>query len=199
MYSFHRSILTDKKVYQYRLLEDDIELAVDDVIRLWRRSAEFRSFFNQLLADSGFLGFFFETPPVTMSTLDRVFEFVLIRSNALEKLIADPGPFSEYFHAQDTVVHFRSLGKEVVLVAPCPMEEDWKAYAHLGCFVRHAPAIQVQAFWERVGQEYHQFLSDEPTWLSTSGLGVYWLHMRIAPVPRYYQHKAYRNVDKRLR
>jgi hypothetical protein len=38
-------------------------------------------------------------------------------------------------------------------------------------------------------------LSASPVWLSTSGLGVYWLHVRLDTHPKYYQYQPYK-VDE---
>jgi len=35
-------------------------------------------------------------------------------------------------------------------------------------------------------------LSDRPLWVSTSGLGVAWLHVRLDARPKYYQYTPYR-------
>jgi len=31
-------------------------------------------------------------------------------------------------------------------------------------------------------------------WVSTSGLGVAWLHVRVDSKPKYYSHEAYREI-----
>ena len=33
-----------------------------------------------------------------------------------------------------------------------------------------------------------------PLWVSTSGAGVYWLHLRLDSFPKYYTHAPYRNT-----
>ena len=33
---------------------------------------------------------------------------------------------------------------------------------------------------------------EETTWLSTSGLGVYWLHVRLDSYPKYYTYRPYK-------
>jgi len=35
-------------------------------------------------------------------------------------------------------------------------------------------------------------ISDRPTWLSTAGLGVYWLHLRLDSRPKYYRYQPYK-------
>jgi hypothetical protein len=34
-----------------------------------------------------------------------------------------------------------------------------------------------------------------PVWLSTSGLGIYWLHFRLDTVPKYYTYAPYKRPD----
>ena len=37
-----------------------------------------------------------------------------------------------------------------------------------------------------------QTVNDKPTWLSTAGMGVAWLHVRLDQRPKYYAHRPYR-------
>ena len=75
-----------------------IKLAIDigsspvsyaDVIHQWQNDAGFRSFFIDLLLDSPFSAFRWETPPITTATANHPFEFVLLNSPDLE---SDPDP-----------------------------------------------------------------------------------------------------------
>jgi len=90
-----------------------------------------------------------------------------------------------------------------------------KGYPHLAAFVRRAPAPQVNSFWKAVGRVGARRLSiassaavggagsvsvgrgvrpvsdAEPFWLSTSGLGVYWLHVRFDSRPKYYNYSPF--------
>jgi hypothetical protein len=38
-------------------------------------------------------------------------------------------------------------------------------------------------------------LSARPLWLSTSGLGVAWLHVRLDSRPKYYSYAPYRRSE----
>jgi hypothetical protein len=68
-------------------------------------------------------------------------------------------------------------------------------YAHLAAFVREAPENLQQAFWARIGAALASCLGNSPVWLSTSGLGVYWLHARFDRYPKYYTHAPYRQME----
>lgn len=68
-------------------------------------------------------------------------------------------------------------------------------YAHIGAFVRGAPAPAVAALWAAVGDAVANRLATnggQPLWLSTAGMGVPWLHVRLDDAPKYYQVEAYR-------
>ena len=55
-----------------------------------------------------------------------------------------------------------------------------------------APGQQICRLWHSVGQAVCGALSDQPIWISTSGLGVAWLHIRLDSSPKYYQHQPYK-------
>jgi hypothetical protein len=161
-----------------------------NVIAAWRDDADFRSFFNQLLADSPYSAFRWETPPVKEATRSRTFEFVLLDSPGLARR-PDPQPFADHFQsATDGVVMFRNLGGDAVLIVPCPTA-DAAVYGHLGAFVRGAPESQRQALWRKVGEAMQQRVSAAPVWLSTAGAGVSWLHVRLDDRPKFYGHQPY--------
>jgi len=57
--------------------------------------------------------------------------------------------------------------------------------------VREAPIEQVEEFWKIVAEQYEVAINEVPIWLSTHGLGVYWLHVRIDTYPKYYHYQPY--------
>ena len=82
-----------------------------------------------------------------------------------------------------------------MLVAPCPIPARIAAsaiYGHLASFVRDAPASQIGEFWRCVACTFGRTVSQTPLWISTSGLGVIWLHVRLDSYPKYYTHAPYR-------
>ena len=166
-----------------------------EVLRLWQDDADFRSLFIGLLADAPFAAFRWETPPITTATADRPFEFVLLDSPGLART-PDAGAFAEHFtgQAQGGAVEFPNLGKDAVMVVPCP-RGPLSAYGHLGAFVRQAPERQRHALWELVGAAMQRRLSTKPVWLSTAGAGVSWLHVRLDDRPKYYGFAPYRETE----
>jgi hypothetical protein len=105
----------------------------------------------------------------------------------------EPEAFAEYFQPQCQVAAFENLGGDALLVAPCPAEQE-RAYPHLAAFVRNAPDAQQHALWQAVGEAMEARVQAKPTWLSTAGHGVGWLHVRLDSRPKYYQHGPYKKA-----
>lgn len=137
---------------------------------------------------------FWEHPRMSPDTLATPAQCVLLEAPALEAVTDDPVPFAEHFaRGEGTVRVFPSLGRDACLVAPIPLAQHVE-YAHLMAFLRSASAEQVRALWSTTAQSAQAALRERPVWLSTSGLGVYWLHVRLDQRPKYYQHRAYRDA-----
>jgi len=166
-----------------------------DVLRYWQEDGAFRSFFISLLANAHFPAFRWETPPVTTSTAPREFEFVLLDAPALDRE-PDTRAFSEQFRsaAKDRhAIAFPNLGNDAILVVPCPSGPA-PAYVHLAAFVRQAPQPQVHELWRVVGEAMETHISSKPLWLSTAGMGVSWLHVRLDSKAKYYGFAPYRDA-----
>ncbi len=176
------------------LLQDNEVLLYSEVIELLKSDSDFRTFFNATIANLPFEAIFWETPPVNTSNFDRAFEFMAIESWILPEVDPDPSPFQSYFFndIENNVVTFPNLGRNAVLVAPCPKVQEKSAYTHLIAFARQAPEEQQDKFWQMVGKTVKQNLSKKPLWLNTEGTGVYWLHIRLDSRPKYYHHHAYK-------
>jgi hypothetical protein len=161
---------------------------------LWQRDLAFRAHFISILANAPFAAYKWETPPITTATADRDFEFVLLNSPALAQK-PDVTAFSEQFRAAGgkSTVTFANLGKDATLVVPCPAGPA-DSYVHLGAFVRTAPSEQVHELWQAVGAAVESQISAKPIWLSTAGMGVSWLHVRLDTRPKYYGYEPYRDA-----
>ena len=192
MWQSIQTTLEEDFKYQYHISENQQKISFQQFLDLLIQSAAFRKFYNQLLVDCAFQGYFWEHPPMTSETLEQIYEFVLVKNKGLAQIKSNPKAFAAYFQEDQLVVDFDNLGKNARLITPCPI--DQKDYAHLAKFTRQAPESQIDIFWQRVGERYLDIIKEGKRWLSTSGLGVYWLHVRIDTVPKYYSHKAYRNL-----
>ncbi len=150
---------------------------------------DFADWYSDVLASSPFKAFFWEHPPLDSDTLAADAEFVLVDAPSLAGLHANPDPFRAYFSGDDTVA-FHSLGGDALLVAPSPLDATTD-YAHLAGFLRTSSVKQRRALWQGVARSVFDSLDAGPLWLSTSGSGVSWLHIRLDETPKYYQHRPY--------
>ena len=195
MWECSPQILDGGNVHRYTPLRDGTPVPYRRTLRLWREDAAFQSFFISLLLKSPFSSYRLETPPITTSTADREFEFVLLDDPALDRA-PDPQAFAEQFRSalpKQQVVSFPNLGGDAQLVVPCPAAASHAAYVHLASFVRQSPEAQVHELWRVVAATMQARLGDKPTWLSTAGIGVAWLHVRLDSRPKYYGFRPYRD------
>ncbi len=184
--------LAPRRIEQTQLSDSRGLLTWGDVIELWRSSPEFADWFSDLLASAPFEAVFWETPPLTHAALNRPFEYVLVDSPALIAVQPDPIAFAAYFQPGKAIVEFENLGRDACLIAPCPGEAG-DNYAHLSAFLRCAPEHTRRALWSALAKALEQRLSDQPLWCSTSGLGIFWLHLRLDARPKYYTFDPYRH------
>jgi len=200
--------------------EDDQPISVQTWAEMVSQAADDDSVIsglNHAIRSAPFSAVFFETPPVVnMTASSQPFEFVLMDAPDLQAVATDRpdrSAFAQHFKEakvshkkdgdtmgddSDVVVAFDSLRGDARLVAPQPLAENHKCYAHLASFVRQAPGPQVAAVWRRAALEYLQRLAAQqqqaPIWFSTSGMGVYWLHFRLDSVPKYYTYEPYKKL-----
>ena len=182
----------DDRTQHYRISDQNGRLSFASVINYWQTSAAFRDFYNRSLAESPFPAYFWEHPPLSTDLLGQDYEFVLVNSPSLAKVKADTVSFSAFFDPQKAVVDFLNLGGDAHLLAPCPAQDIH--FAHLAAFCRTATEAHTQQYWQALGNLLAVQVSDEKRWLSTSGLGVYWLHIRWDKRPKYYTFRKYRET-----
>ena len=195
LYSSKVTQLDDGRVLHFRLLRDGGPLSWSDVVDRWQNDQSFRRFFVSVLVEAPFPAYFWETPPVTDATINREFEFVLVDSRQLADVRTDQQAFANHFASAQpgaSVIEFSNLGGDATLVVPCPCG-PLSAYSQISTFARRAPDDQQHQLWTLVGATLERQLGAQPVWLSTSGLGIYWLHIRLDSKPKYYTHEPYRN------
>lgn len=181
------------RIDRYHIVKaDDSVMSYAQVIDHWASDTAFADFFSGLLASSAFEAFYWETPPVTRASAQRPFECVLIDSPSLAMASPDALSFAEYFRAASgqAVVDFENLGGDARLIVPCPVEPT-TACTHLAGFMRAAPTAAKRQLWQAVAAAVSDALNEQPLWISTCGLGVYWLHVRLDSFPKYYRHAPY--------
>jgi hypothetical protein len=65
-------------------------------------------------------------------------------------------------------------------------------FAERGRVGRHVAGPDL---WSAVGRTVasRRAASVDPVWVSTAGLGVHWLHVRLDDRPKYYRHRPFTN------
>lgn len=175
------------------IAENERTLTFADVITAWRDDAAFRAFYCTTLAATSHPAFFWEMPPIRRGFMDTPYEFALIRSDALARMAPDTEAFAAAFRtAGSFIATFPNLGGDATLVAPEQIAAA-TCYAHLAAFVRMAPSPQQHELFRALAHAVDGLLRTQNRrfWVSTSGLGIAWLHIRIDTVPKYYQHRPY--------
>ena len=186
-----------ESIWRLTIDQDGRRLRFSELIDLWAWNRDFAIWFSSALAAAApFQQYYWECPPLTCSLEnDLAFECAFIRrSNAFAA--ANPRDFREHLNAAEAhvgAVTFRNLGGDSQLVAPCERGSR-SCYGHLASFVNLAPEEQQWSLWSLVGQTVRQLLKERgkrPTWISTEGSGVPWLHVRLDTRPKYYHHNEY--------
>ena len=190
MWNTEIETLREGELYRYEIVAGKAALTYREVISLMHTSEPFRDFFNRTLAQSPSVAFRWETPAVTNETFDRKFEFVLLRCEQLARPV-DSQAFAKQFITGQPSVTFANLGRDATLVVPCPIGPN-EIYGHLASFVRHAPPTQTDQLWKSVADAMLDRIDDRPVWLSTAGMGIAWLHIRLDDRPKYYGYREYR-------
>ncbi|KLL03482.1 MAG: hypothetical protein MRECE_10c011 [Mycoplasmataceae bacterium CE_OT135] len=186
---------------KYQFTKDDgSKLTFGEFIQLLKsKDQDFLNAFNEALEQAGsqLSAYFWECVPVSQTTKGKNFEFVVIKSESLDKITQDYSRFQEHFNqSQESVVSFFSFSRDT-LVVPIPNEK--KNYKNLKEFINNAPSEQKNNFWQKVGEEMEEKLLNAdgaPRWLSTHGLGVPYLHVRIDKKPKYYSWKEYKEFKE---
>jgi hypothetical protein len=158
-----------------------------EVLAGWGDDKGFRAFFLAELRRAPFGAFFWELPPLRANTLERPYEHVVLEREALTRMSPNPSAFLSMLHAEadsEWVASFPNIGGDAILVVPKPLAGK-AGYGHLGAFLQVAPDEQQHALLQVLGGATKASLqrSDNSIWISTAGLGVPWLHVRLDLTP----------------
>lgn len=180
---------------KYHILQERSPLSFRDFFSLLENSTDFVEWYGRTIAGSDFTAFYWELPPLTVDTFENGTEFVLINSASLASLRPEPAPFESHFelHQGADIITFPNLGGDALLIVPTPVGAI-EAYTHLATFLRNAPSRQVRSLWRSAAVAVHENLAEIPRWLSTAGLGVSWLHLRLDTRPKYYCFVPYKDA-----
>lgn len=98
----------------------------------------------------------------------------------------DYTPFNEHIskNLNKSVIAFPNLSGDTILVVPIP--QPGKNFATMIDFVRNADEKQQSLLWKCVAKEARKLLKKHNIWISTHGMGVPYLHVRLCNTPKYY-------------
>jgi hypothetical protein len=212
------STSTESRIY-YKLKEEDVyqgskyrkyaayssdnhqPVSIQSWIQLHVSNVAESSSLTQLIKDCPYEAVFFETQGVSSANAsEKHFEFVLMDAPQLKSFAEsspDPNAFAEPFRNCPTskpTCSFPNIGGDAQLIAPRPSTSSPASNSsHLAVYCRTASTNQVEHFWNLAAQEYQQRLasSSRTVWVSTSGLGIAWLHLRLDSRPKYYQYMPF--------
>lgn len=176
---------------RFSILQQEHALSFRQIIALWKSTADFRQAYLNCLSLCPYAAYFWEHKPVSLSNLDQAYEMVLVETGAFAGLRPNATAFKEHFEDKQPVAVFPNLSGDATLLAPAPLVAV-DAYTHLAAFVRDAPAEQQHCLLETLARTLANRIGENPLWVSTSGLGVSWLHIRLDRTPKYYSYAPYK-------
>ena len=100
--------------------------------------------------------------------------------------------FEKYYKNEKYSSTFPNLSKNTTLLVPIPRKN--KNFVNLFYFMKKESNLQQKELWKMVVKEVNKRLEkDKYIWVSTHGLGVDYLHIRISSSPNYYGNSKLRH------
>lgn len=206
-----------KKVVYYEVYRNGRRQSCTQMVKRLDEPAFLREltiFFETHPHTAGGQFFFFMCTPIQANFLNRPFTFFVITdtgifSQWLKALDGLPTGshasferYKEYVEdacnpeSSSKVMAFRSKQEpSTVLVSPCPnpLKPESSQYGFLGDFLRNATMTEKIRYFRKIKLEIQLHLMSikgkrgVPLFMSTHGLDVPWLHMRLeTPLPKHY-------------
>ena len=133
-----------------------------------------------------------EMPAYSEKLTGNPAEFTVIPCASLERPSDFTSFVGQFTDRSDTVRAFANLRGDATMIVPRRLRSG-DHFAHLLGFLRTATAIQIDSLWQLVAAIALDRAADRTVWLSTAGMGVPWLHVRVDDRPKYYAHAPYRD------
>lgn len=216
LYHFKSQNLSNVEGYKYKFYYQDRIATYKEFIYLLNSiNIDIINQLNTILTKHS-IAIFWECVPITKYEFDKKgFEFVVLPAYELNKRIVDIQPFNEYFtnnyKQESTIIAIDNIDKSSRLVIPCPNSKiieqintkelnmnDLQHMTHLNIFLKYSQENIKYDLWKKVSEEMlirinNQSDDYKKIWLSTSGLGVSWLHIRLDSYPKYYNYQEYKS------
>jgi hypothetical protein len=133
---------------------------------------------------------YFWRTSVLKSKKDLEYKEEFLEDERLLNAKEDSTPFLEHLNKKKDekyAISFPNLSGDTTLVIPIPRKI--KKFTNLFYFMNKASEIQKRELWKKVALEANKMLKDNDNiWISTHGLGVNYLHVRICNNPKYYEN-----------
>ena len=130
---------------------------------------------------------YFWRTSVQSSKKDLPYKEEFLEDERLLNKKQDLKTFEEKFKKEKYAVSFPNLSGDTILVVPVPRKG--KRFTNMFYFMNNASEIQKKELWKKVAEQAKEFLkTNEKIWISTHGLGVNYLHVRICNNPKYYEN-----------
>lgn len=143
--------------------------------------------FIKILQEIPFEYYVLQTPCFQKNNL---FEFVIINKPELKKMKLNTTVYKKYFN-NNKVTSFLNLTGDTTLIVPQILSNvDKNIYLNISTFSKNAPINQQILLWKKVIDEIKK--CKHKCFLSTHGLGIGWLHIRIDESPKYYLYDNYK-------
>ena len=176
-----------------RFLCNQKPLSFKEVLDIWATSDEGIDCYIDGLKKLDFSQFYWEHPALEAKSLHVPYEFMVLKTDHFNKRTVDTNSFSKYLNSEMQVEAFDNLGRNAKLVVPTK-KSNIETYKHLGAFIHNAPITQTRALFKEIGRSMKaEIEKGKIIWLSTAGLGVIWLHIRLDTIPKYYKIATYKN------
>ena len=124
-------------------------------------------------------------------------------SNNQDNPSSSRSSFSQSDSNYNGVITFANLSGDSRLVVPCPYTENDQNinitlnFAHVAKFLKNANKELIRETWKCIVNEATKTMitdHNKKLWISTSGLGVSWIHFRLDSRPKYYHWDEYINA-----
>ena len=139
---------------------------------------------------------YFWRTSVQSNKKDLVYKEEFIEDERLLKAKEDLKPFAEHLDKnkdEKYAISFPNLSGDTILVVPIPRKS--KRFTNMFYFMNNASEIQKKELWKKVALEARKFIEkNENVWISTHGLGVNYLHIRICITPKYYENSKLKKI-----
>lgn len=135
--------------------------------------------------------FFYETSP--FESYYSPYEERYITNTSLNKMRQSYDAFKQHINnsTDEYVTYFLNLSKKSMLIVPMP--QSGKIFTTLKDFMDNASDTQQKRFWNMVAVQAIEMKEKHgKVWISTHGLGVPYLHVRIDTFPKYYTTRKFK-------